>query len=62
MRNHRLHLGAGPIVGVRLADTTRVDAKPGTGSALFGVLAVKDAQGNLNVYTDSNTCSLNVLK
>jgi hypothetical protein len=55
--------GAGSIVGVRLVDTTQVDAKGGTGSALFGVLAVKDAQGNLNVYyTDSNTNSLNVLK
>jgi len=54
---------AGSIVGVRLVDPTQVDAKAGTGSALFGVLAVKDSEGNLNVYyTDSNTNSLNVLK
>jgi hypothetical protein len=55
--------GGGSIVGVRPVDPTQVDAKAGTGSALFGVLAVKDAQGNLNVYyTDSNTNSLNALK
>jgi len=55
--------GVGTLVGVRTLDSTPVDAIAGTGSALFGVLATKDAQGNLTVYyTDSNTNSLNVLK
>ena len=55
--------GVGTVVVVRTVDPTPVDAKAGTGSALFGVLATKDAEGNLTVYyTDSNTNSLNVLK
>jgi hypothetical protein len=55
--------GVGTVVGVRSVDPTPVDAKAGTGSALFGVLATKDAEGNLTVYyTDSNTNSLHVLK
>jgi hypothetical protein len=55
--------GAGTVVGVRSLDSTPVDATAGTGSALFGVLATKDAEGNLIVYyTNSNTNSLNVLK
>lgn len=55
--------GVGTLVGVRSLDSTPVDAQAGTGSALFGVLATKDAGGNLIVYyTDSNTNSLNVLK
>jgi hypothetical protein len=53
----------GSVVGVRLVDPTPVSEAAGTGSALFGVLATKDRQGNLNVYyTDSVTNSLNVLK
>jgi hypothetical protein len=53
----------GSVVGVKLVDPTPVSETAGTGSALFGVLATKDGQGNLNVYyTDSVTNSLNVLK
>jgi hypothetical protein len=55
--------GVGTVVAVRPVDSTPVDAAAGTGSALFGVLATKDAEGNLTVYyTDSNTNSLNVLR
>jgi hypothetical protein len=55
--------GVGTVVAVRSVDSTSVDAEAGTGSALFGVLATEDAEGNLTVYyTDSNTNSLNVLK
>lgn len=55
--------GLGTLVGVRTVDSTQVDAKAGTGSALFGVLAIKDGAGTLTVYyTDSNTNSLNVLR
>jgi hypothetical protein len=55
--------GVGTVVGVLSVDSTPVDPEAGTGSALFGVLATKDAEGNLTVYyTDSNTNSLNVLK
>jgi hypothetical protein len=55
--------GVGTVVGVRSLDSTPVDAAAGTGSALFGVLATKDAEGNLIVYySNSNTNSLNVLK
>ena len=55
--------GLGTVVGVRSVDSTPVDAGAGTGSALFGVLATKDAAGNLIVYySDSNTNSLNVLR
>jgi hypothetical protein len=55
--------GVGTVVGVRSLDSTPVDATSATGSALFGVLATKDADGNLIVYyTNSNTNSLNVLK
>jgi hypothetical protein len=55
--------GVGTVVGVRTLDPTPVDANAGTGSALFGVLATKNAEGNLIVYyTNSNSNSLNVLK
>jgi hypothetical protein len=55
--------GVGTVVAARRVDSTPVDAEAGTGSALFGVLATKDADGNLTVYyTDSNTNSLNALK
>ncbi|GAC1376601.1 MAG: hypothetical protein NVSMB44_45470 [Ktedonobacteraceae bacterium] len=50
------------IVGVKQIDPMAVD-KQGNGSALFGVVATTDEQGNLRVfYTDDNTNSLNVLK
>jgi hypothetical protein len=55
--------GVGTVVAVLRVDSTPVDAAAATGSALFGVLATKDAGGNLTVYyTDSNTNSLNALK
>ncbi len=54
---------AAELVSVKLLDTTPVDKIKGTGSALFGVAATTDANGNLLVYfTNSNTNSLNVLK
>lgn len=54
---------SGKLVATKLLDTTAVDAQAGTGSALFGVLAVKDSNSNLLVYyTNSNTNTLNVLK
>jgi DNA-binding beta-propeller fold protein YncE len=54
---------SGKLIATKLLDTTVVDAQAGTGSALFGVLAVKDSNNNLLVYyTNSNTNTLNVLK
>lgn len=53
----------GKLIATKLLDATVVNAHAGTGSALFGVLAVKDASNNLLVYyTNSNTNTLNVLK
>lgn len=53
----------GQLIGVKLLDSTPVDAVKGTGSALFGVAATKDAAGNLRVYfTNSNTNTLNVFQ
>jgi hypothetical protein len=55
--------GAGAVVGVKLLDSTPVNTTAATGSALFGLLATKDSNGNLNVYySNSNANSLNVLK
>lgn len=49
------------IVGVKAIDPLVVDAE-GNNAALFGVTAVKDKEGNLEVFfTDDNTNSLNVL-
>jgi hypothetical protein len=49
-------------VGVKLVDKTPVNAAAGTGSALFGLVASKDANGNLEVYfVDANTNSLDML-
>jgi hypothetical protein len=51
------------VVATRLLDNTPVNPANGTGSALFGLVATKDSNGNLVVYyTDSNTNSLNALK
>lgn len=54
---------SGKLIATKTLDATAVDAQAGTGSALFGVLAVKDSSNNLLVYyTNSNTNTLNVLK
>lgn len=53
----------GKLIATKMLDDTPVDANAGTGSALFGVLAVRNAAGDLLVYyTNSNTNTLNVLK
>jgi hypothetical protein len=57
-----VNLAQGKAVGTRLLDNVPVDAQSGNGSALFGVAAVADAQGNLEVFfTDDNMNTLNVL-
>ncbi len=57
-----LNLSQGRAVGVRLLDNAPVDAQSGNGSALFGVAAARDAQGNLEVFfTDDNMNTLNLL-
>ena len=57
-----LNLAQGKAVGVHTLDNVPVDAQSGNGSALFGVAATTDAQGNLEVFfTDDNTNTLNVL-
>ena len=56
-----LDLKAGNVVGVKQIDPAMVDNQ-GNGSALFGVVGVKDHQGNLRVFfTDDNTNTLDVL-
>jgi hypothetical protein len=63
MDNNLVELNAstGTVVGVKQIDPTIVDAQ-GNNSALFGVVAIPDAQGNLKVFfTDDNTNTLNVL-
>ncbi|GCE19441.1 hypothetical protein KDK_32410 [Dictyobacter kobayashii] len=56
-----INLQKGSVVGVKQIDPAVVDAQ-GNNSALFGVAAVKDRQGNLKIYfTNDNTNSLNVL-
>lgn len=53
----------GVFVASKLLDPTPVDVIKGTGSALFGVLPVKDTNGKLLIYfVNANTNSLNVLK
>lgn len=57
-----LNLSQGKVVGVRLLDNVPVDAQSGNGSALFGVAAARDTQGNLEVFfTDDNMNTLNLL-
>jgi hypothetical protein len=56
-----LNMNKQTVVGVKQIDPMAVDNQ-GNGSALFGVVAIKDGQGNLRVFfTDDNTNSLNVL-
>ena len=56
-----LNAKTGTVVGVKAIDPTIVDAQ-GNNSALFGVLAIKDDQGNLKVFfTNDNTNTLNTL-
>ncbi len=56
-----INLENATAVGVKAVDPTIVDAQ-GNNSALFGVVAIKDDQGNLKVfYTDDNTNTLMVL-
>jgi len=57
-----LNLSNGKVVGDVVIDNVPVDAESGNGSALFGVVAAKDKDGNLEVYfTDDNTNTVNVL-
>ncbi len=57
-----LNMTQGKAVGVKQVDNVPVDLQTGNGSALFGVVATKDARGNLVVYyTDDNTNTLNML-
>jgi DNA-binding beta-propeller fold protein YncE len=52
---------SGQSVGVKQIDPAMVDNQ-GNGSALFGVVGVKDQQGNLRVFfTDDNSNTLNML-
>jgi hypothetical protein len=52
---------SGKVVGVKQIDPAKVDNQ-GNGSALFGVIGVKDQRGNLRVFfTDDNTNTLDVL-
>jgi len=63
MDNNLVELNAkmGTVVGVKQIDPAIVDAQ-GNNSALFGVIAIKDDQGNLKVFfTDDNTNTLDVL-
>jgi hypothetical protein len=56
-----LNMTQGKVVGVKKIDPVAVDNQ-GNGSALFGVAAVKDGNGNLRVFfTDDNTNSLDSL-
>ena len=57
-----LNLKEGKVVGDVVVDNVPVDAASGNGSALFGVAAAKDKDGNLVVYfTDDNLNSVNML-
>jgi hypothetical protein len=52
---------SGKVIGVKQIDPAAVDNQ-GNGSALFGVVGVKDQRGNLRVFfTDDNTNTLDVL-
>lgn len=57
-----LNLAQGKVVGMRLLDNVPVDAQSGNGSALVGVAAAVNAEGDLEVfYTDDNLNTLNEL-
>src|SRR5207244_9449215 len=45
-----LNPSQGKIVGTRTLDNVPVDQKTGTGSALFGIAASTDANGDLKVF------------
>jgi hypothetical protein len=63
MDNNLVELNAAKttVVGVKQIDPAVVDNQ-GNGSALFGVVATKDREGNLRVfYTDDNSNTLNSL-
>lgn len=45
-----LNPSSGQVVGTRVLDKTPVNPKTGAGSALFGLVATTDAQGNLVIY------------
>ncbi|MBV9230413.1 MAG: hypothetical protein JOZ18_13975, partial [Chloroflexi bacterium] len=52
---------SGKVVGTKQIDPAVVDNQ-GNGSALFGVVGIRDQQGNLRVFfTDDNSNTLNVL-
>ena len=54
-----LNMTRGKVIGVKPIDPVVVDGQ-GNGSALFGVAAIKDKNGNLRVFfTDDNTNTLN---
>ncbi len=56
-----LNMTWGKVVGVKQIDPAKVDNQ-GNGSALFGVVAIKDNRGNLKVFfTDDNTNTLDAL-
>ena len=58
-----LNLANGKVVGDVQIDNVPVDAASGNGSALFGIAATTDRNGNLEVYfTDDNTNTVNVLR
>ncbi len=58
-----LNLSTGKVVGDVQIDNVPVDAQTGNGSALFGIAATTDKDGNLEVYfTDDNTNTVNVLR
>ena len=57
-----LNTDQGSVVGSRLVDNAPVDLQTGNGSALFGVTAGEDRNGNLVVYfTDDNTNTVDML-
>ncbi len=56
-----INMKTAKVVGTKTVDPLIVDGQ-GNNSALFGVLAIKDNNGNLKVfYTDDNTNTLNSL-
>ena len=58
-----LNLANGKVVGDVQLDNVPVDGDTGNGSALFGIAATTDKDGNLEVYfTDDNTNTVNVLR
>ncbi len=58
-----LNLSKGKVVGDVQIDNVPVDAQSGNGSALFGIAATTDKDGNLEVYfTDDNTNTVNVMR